>query len=397
MAKILAIGNAVLDRIIHVAHYPKENTEYRCLGLDERLGGNSVNSLSVLAQMQHEAHLCTSIAQDAASNTLTAYLTKTGIDYSTAQRIKRGSTPISTILIAQDTGSRTISHFRDLPELGFEHFAQLTIEDYDWLHFEGRNTQALAGMLNIAGCFLTHQPISLEVEKERDGIDNLLNKAHVIMFSQSFALGRGYKDAQCFLTAMQALSSPDAKLFCGWGSVGAFAMEKDAFYHVEADSNLTVIDTLGAGDVFNAGIIDALIRGHSTAEALELAVRLAEKKITQQGIQQLFSNDNKPIIAHLNKITAHKVSVIEHQGQSIVLARVGDSLKAYVNNCPHANVPLNSMYKVEIDPRELTLKCSVHDAFFRVEDGMCVRGPCHNQALKAVPIIVDAQGRVFLA
>ena len=80
-----------------------------------------------------------------------------------------------------------------------------------------------------------------------------------------------------------------------------------------------------------------------------------------------------------------------------MLARVGDKVKAYVNNCPHANVPLNSMYKIEIDPRELTLKCSVHDAFFSVEDGVCVRGPCQNQALKAVPIVVDAQGRVFLA
>jgi ketohexokinase len=395
MAKILAVGNAVLDRVIHVASYPLENTEHRCLGMSERLGGNSVNSLAVLAQMHHDVSWCGTLAKDHASKTLGSLLEKAQIDYSHVEYHKQGTTPISTILLAQDTGSRTISHFRDLPELSFEHFAQLSIEDYDWLHFEGRNTQALAGMLNIARCFLTDQPISLEVEKDREGIDDLIGKATVIMFSQSFALGRGYTQAEKFLRAMQDLA-PNAKLFCGWGETGAYAMEADQLYQIVATPDLTVIDTLGAGDTFNAGIIDALIREHSTAEALSLAVTLAEKKIAQHGMNNLFSNDHRTVIANMNKITAHKVSVVEANGQSIVLARVGDNLKAYINNCPHANVPLNSMYKVEIDPRELTLKCSVHDAFFRVEDGFCVRGPCQNQALTAVPIVIDAQGRVFL-
>jgi len=396
MAKILAIGNAVLDSVVHVVNYPAENTESRCIGFEERLGGNVVNSLSVLAQCQHDVTWCGTLAQDTAGQLLTKLMNAAQIDTIHAQLVKKGTTPLSTILLAQDTGSRTISHFRDLPELDFEHFAQLNIEEYDWLHFEGRNVEALTGMLNIANCFLTHQPISLEVEKDRDGIDSLIDKAHVLMFSQSFALGRGYTEAEPFLRAMQAVA-PNSKLFCGWGNAGAFAMEQGSFYHVAANHDCMVVDTLGAGDTFNAGIIDALIRGHSTAEALELAVRLAEKKISQHGIKNLFSNDNRELIAHLNKLTAHKVTVVEANGQSIVLARVGDNVKAYVNNCPHANVPLNSMYKVEIDPRELTLKCSVHDAFFRVEDGLCVRGPCQNQALKAVPIIIDAQGRVFLA
>lgn len=396
MAKILAVGNAVLDRIVHVVTYPRENSESRCLSMSERLGGNAVNSLTVLAQMQHGVSWCGTLAQDSASNTLKYLLNAAHIDPSIAQTVKKGSTPTSTILVAKDTGSRTISHFRDLPELDFEHFAQLTIEDYDWIHFEGRNIEALSGMLNIANCFLNEQPISLEIEKERDGIDACFGKADVLMFSQAFALGRGYTDAEVFLRTMQE-AAPNAKLFCGWGHVGAFAMEQGNFYQVDANPDCVVVDTLGAGDVFNAGIIDALIRGHSTGEALELAVRLAEKKIAQQGINNLFSNDNKTLLTDLNKLTAHKVSVVEAKGQSIVLARVGDNVKAYVNNCPHANVPLNSMYKIEIDPRELTLKCSVHDAFFRVEDGVCVRGPCQNQALKAVAIIVDAQGRVFLA
>jgi ketohexokinase len=396
MAKILAVGNAVLDRVIRVSTYPTENTETRCMDISETIGGNSVNTLTILAQLEHQVSWCGTLAQDNNSKTLVNLMETAHIDHSQSQSIKRGATPLSTILLAQDIGSRTISHFRDLPELDFEHFAKLNIENYDWLHFEGRNIEALLGMLNIANCFLTEQPISLEVEKERENIDACLDKADVLMFSQTFALGRGYTEPEVFLSAMQT-RAPNAKLFCGWGNVGAFAMEQGNIYRVDADSDCSAVDTLGAGDTFNAGIIDALIRGQSTAEALELAVRLAEKKISQHGMKNLFSNDNKTLLIHLNKLTTHKVTVVEANGKSIVLALVGDSVKAYINNCPHANVPLNSMYKVEIDPRELTLKCSVHDAFFRVEDGFCLRGPCQNQALKAVPIVVDAQGRVFLA
>lgn len=54
MAKILGIGNAVIDHLVFMDHYPQENSESRCLAMTEQLGGNAVNSLSVLAQMGHQ-------------------------------------------------------------------------------------------------------------------------------------------------------------------------------------------------------------------------------------------------------------------------------------------------------------------------------------------------------
>ncbi|MCU7859354.1 MAG: ketohexokinase, partial [Candidatus Thiodiazotropha sp. (ex Lucinoma kastoroae)] len=46
-----------------------------------------------------------------------------------------------------------------------------------------------------------------------------------------------------------------------------------------------VVDTLGAGDVFNAGVIDGLMAGLEPAEVLAAAVRLAGEKCTRQGLQ----------------------------------------------------------------------------------------------------------------
>jgi ketohexokinase len=46
-------------------------------------------------------------------------------------------------------------------------------------------------------------------------------------------------------------------------------------------------ETLGAGDTFNAGLIDGYVRGLMLGEALTLACRLAGKKCGQIGFSGL--------------------------------------------------------------------------------------------------------------
>lgn len=398
MAKILGIGNAVMDQVVVMEDYPKENSESRCLSMSDQLGGNAVNSLTVLAQMGHQTDWMGTYTKDMMGQQLLTLMAQQGINAEPAQYIRQGKTPVSSIWIAQASASRTINHFRDLPELSFEHFARTEFESYDWLHFEARNTEALMGMMNLAKCFLTHQPISLEVEKDRPLLAQLMPQVNILFFSQTYAQHLGFAEAAPFLYQMHR-QAPNAQLFCGWGSLGAYAMSAggDLFFEA-ATSHLNIVDTLGAGDTFNAGIIDALVRGHNTQEALTLATRLAEKKIQQKGLTKLFSNDHRIRLGNLNSLNAYKGNVIQPESlkHSVIVLKYKDTAKAYVNNCPHANVPLDSMYKVEIDPRALTLKCSVHDAYFNVADGMCVAGPCHNQSLKAVPISIDDQGNIFL-
>ncbi|MBP7901068.1 MAG: Rieske 2Fe-2S domain-containing protein [Gammaproteobacteria bacterium] len=398
MAKILGIGNAVMDQVVVMEDYPKENSESRCLSMSDQLGGNAVNSLTVLAQMGHQTDWMGTYTKDMMGQQLLTLMAQQGINAEPAQYIRQGKTPVSSIWIAQASASRTINHFRDLPELSFEHFARTEFESYDWLHFEARNTEALMGMMNLAKCFLTHQPISLEVEKDRPLLAQLMPQVNILFFSQTYAQHLGFAEAAPFLYQMHR-QAPNAQLFCGWGSLGAYAMSAggDLFFEA-ATSHLNIVDTLGAGDTFNAGIIDALVRGHNTQEALTLATRLAEKKIQQKGLTKLFSNDHRIRLGNLNSLNAYKGNVIQPESlkHSVIVLKYKDTAKAYVNNCPHANVPLDSMYKVEIDPRALTLKCSVHDAYFNVADGLCVAGPCHNQSLKAVPISIDDQGNIFL-
>ncbi len=108
--------------------------------------------------------------------------------------------------------------------------------------------------------------------------------------------------------------------------------------------------------------------------------------------------DKRPL-ANIKQVTNAKTLVVpcDELPHSVVLIKYEDSIKAYENNCPHQDVPLNEAYKIDVNPFDKTMKCSVHDAFFNIEDGLCVEGPCINDELTTVAIEIDEQGDIYLA
>ena len=73
-----------------------------------------------------------------------------------------------------------------------------------------------------------------------------------------------------------------------WGDQGAWAIEADGtLHHAPAVPPPAVVDTLGAGDTFNAGMIGALAAGRPLRESLAAACRLAGRKVGQVGFAGL--------------------------------------------------------------------------------------------------------------
>lgn len=67
-------------------------------------------------------------------------------------------------------------------------------------------------------------------------------------------------------------------------------------------------------------------------------------------------------------------------------------VRVYVNSCPHVGLPLEMLPHRFLDSKRQTIICSAHGARFRIEDGVCVTGPCIGEALESVPVrIVDGQ------
>ncbi|MEA3406177.1 MAG: PfkB family carbohydrate kinase [Pseudomonadota bacterium] len=399
MAKVLGIGNAVLDIVLKVPHALHDDEELRASQRHIQVGGNVSNSLYILSQLGHQASLCTTTGGDAEAKQLLTGLKERQVNTEHVQRFIKGRTPTSYVSLNAENGHRAIVHYRDLPELSFDHFAKIEIEEYDWLHFEGRNIENLKGMLNIAKTFLTHQPISLEVEKPREGIEDLLPQANLIFFSHHYASAKGFKDGEALLIEMQS-QLPSSNLICTWGDKGAWLYPANGqIQHVPAEAVSPIVDTLGAGDTFNAAVIHHLISGQSLLEAVQQASQLAARKCMKHGLDNILEEPEvASAIANISQISNSKTLVVQAKGlkKSVVLIKYEGEVKAYLNNCPHQDVPLNEAYKIDVNPFEKTMKCSVHDAFFRIEDGLCIEGPCWDEALQTVNVRVDENGDIYL-
>ena len=283
MARILAVGIATLDIINSVEHYPAEDDEMRAVSQRLCRGGNATNTLTVLSQLGHECHWAGVMVDEPDARHIEVDLEKHHIDTHAVLRLEQGKVPTSYITRNLANGSRTIVHYRDLPEYPFEQFKQIDLSRFDWLHFEGRNVQETRQMLDWAKQHAPDLSCSIEIEKERDDIEQLFELADVLLFSRNYALSRGYQDATSFLTAMRPLSK-SSKLVCAWGEDGAWAIDEQEDYHSPSFIPARVVDTLGAGDTFNAGMIDTLVRDLDLAAALEQACRLAGQKCGHQGL-----------------------------------------------------------------------------------------------------------------
>ena len=139
MAKILGIGIATLDIINEVDSYPAEDSEQRALAQRQRTGGNVTNSLTVLQQFGHDCALAAVLTPDADGRQIQEKLAQRGIDLSPAQVLGFGHAPTSYITLNRQNGSRTILHYRDLPEFDLNAFLRIDLTPFDWLHFEGRH------------------------------------------------------------------------------------------------------------------------------------------------------------------------------------------------------------------------------------------------------------------
>ncbi len=291
MARILGTGNATVDIVHSLTAYPAENDEVRC---DSRVvcrGGNAANTLVVLSQLGHRCSWAGVLTDDADGRFVRDDLAGSGVGTAHCRTLSRGVMPVSTVILNTTTGSRTIVHYRDLPEYRAADFHAIPLQDFDWLHFEGRNPHALATMLEWARQHHPAIPVSLEIEKPRDGIEALFGQADVLLFSGDYARHHGYDEPAALLQGVSRLQA-GADLYCTWGSAGAASMDRaGAEYSQCALASGPVVDTLGAGDVFNAGVIAGYLGGRDMPGILRQACALAGRKCTQAGLAGLTAAD----------------------------------------------------------------------------------------------------------
>ena len=89
-------------------------------------------------------------------------------------------------------------------------------------------------------------------------------------------------------------------------------------------------------------------------------------------------------------------ATIDGDAESLVLYRLGDEVRAWLNVCPHAGRRLDWAPGQFLKSKDGHLVCAAHGASFELDLGDCVAGPCRGDALRAVQVQVR-DGEVWLA
>lgn len=106
----------------------------------------------------------------------------------------------------------------------------------------------------------------------------------------------------------------------------------------------------------------------------------------------------RPVIAHLEQLACSASrGVTLPDGRSAFLVRVHGEVSAFINCCPHQQVPLNLPDGDFLEDGGELIQCGMHGALFLPESGECVFGPCQGRFLQPLAISIDAKGNIYLA
>lgn len=81
-------------------------------------------------------------------------------------------------------------------------------------------------------------------------------------------------------------------------------------------------------------------------------------------------------------------AVVDGDAESVIVYRDGDSVRAWLNICPHAGRRLDWAPGQFLRSKAGFLVCAVHGASFELQQGQCMAGPCLGESLRALPVEV---------
>jgi sugar/nucleoside kinase (ribokinase family) len=253
MTRICIAGSVGIDRIWQLDQPLRPGARLRCLHRFCRLGGGAANTGAALAVLGRTVELAARVRRDPAGDRLLALLETAGLDTARIER-SDGTTQAGDIFLQPD-GERTLISAGGQPVsvpaalLGTAcRLAYLNI---------ARLSDPLALRPLLDRCHLVAQ-LPLDLAEPRP--------AHLLIASRSDI---GGLDATELFRQRRTLDGEAlAAMVVTDGGHGAALVQADGMTELHATPLDGLSDSIGAGDFFAAGLLDALARDLPAAEAI---------------------------------------------------------------------------------------------------------------------------------
>jgi sugar/nucleoside kinase (ribokinase family) len=266
-------------------------------------GGSSANTICALSRLGHKAGFIGTAGKDQAGNFILSSMK--GVDYSLVKQVGRSAICIIIIENAQrDRAMFVAPHDR---EVEFPDSVILkSVLNTRVLHFSslvqprGISTQKeLANALKPEQV-LSFDPGELYAARGIKALSGILKRTDILFITEeeiqimTGMVGRAGLEAIYPLlsenqTGRNALGlnlfkdTGGAAIVCKQGPRGATIYSPEVSLTIPAEKVLKIVDNTGAGDAFNAGFLNAVLKGARANECLRNGVRLAALSLSAFG------------------------------------------------------------------------------------------------------------------
>jgi len=302
---VLVIGDANVDIEIRLPSERRPEThanpEPRMFG-----GGSAANTAAALTRLGVACRFSGSVGDDSFGRFAVSDLEAAGVDTSTVS-VATDAATVAVIAVVQADGDRLIYVW---PPNGGAHSALVpsdavgAVSGADWLHVSGiclRVSPAREALLDaMVAARAAGIPVSYDLNLRLenwgwdDGFREIVEAAvacsDVVLGAASDEIGAltGVADP---LAAAVELAGADRVVVARLGANGAVAGSANGVV-IAPGFEVSMVDSVGAGDAFNAGFIAARLRGSPVVEALRWGNAVAALTITQPGARSSPSIDD---------------------------------------------------------------------------------------------------------
>jgi sulfofructose kinase len=276
---VVGVGLNATDTFIPVAHYPERGSKVEFRSAQVLPGGQVATAMIACQQWGLRTRYVGKVGDDHAAELHRSELARAGVE---AHLFTAPGCPSQqAFILVDDSGERTVLWKRDdRLTLRPEELQQDWIVDARALHVDGHDTAAAAAA--AAWARAANIPVIADVDDLYPGVETLLKSVDYLITSRDIP-GRLMQepDLKKSLPALQKRFG--SRLTAATlGEEGVLAWDGLQFHYASA-FRIDPVDTTGAGDIFHAAFIYALLQGWPLPRQLDFACAAAALNCTALG------------------------------------------------------------------------------------------------------------------